>query len=125
MGVLQYIGQNVYGKVPGNIRIFSINYWHMMQHKFDHAGEVETSLVLAISPELVKMEKAEPNSKKIFDSKIMYPNITNNPGSFLNITGNGVWGDPTIANAQRGRSLLNEIVKNLVRTINELEGNTF
>jgi creatinine amidohydrolase/Fe(II)-dependent formamide hydrolase-like protein len=71
------------------------------------------------------MEKAEPNSKKIFDSKIMYSNITNNPGSFLNITGNGVWGDPTIANAQRGRSLLNEIVRNLVRTINELEGNTF
>ncbi|HYZ51494.1 MAG TPA: creatininase family protein [Nitrososphaeraceae archaeon] len=125
MGVLQYIGQNVYGKVPENIRIFSINYWHMMQHKFDHAGEVETSLVLAISPELVKMEKAEPNSKRIFDSKIMYSSVTNNPGSFLNITGNGVWGDPRNANAQRGRSLLNEIVKNLVHTINELESNTF
>jgi creatinine amidohydrolase len=125
MGVLQYISQNVHGKVPENIRIFSINYWHMMQHKFDHAGEVETSLVLAISPELVKMEKAEPNSKKIFDSKIMYSSITNNPGSFLNITGNGVWGDPTIATAQKGRELLYEIVKNLIHTIHELENNMF
>jgi creatinine amidohydrolase len=125
MGVLQYISQNLYGKIPENIRIFPINYWHMMQHKFDHAGEVETSLVLAIAPELVKMDKAEPNTKKIFDSKIAYSSITNNPGSFVNITGNGVWGNPTIATEQKGRELLDEIVKNLIETINELENNRF
>jgi creatinine amidohydrolase len=125
MGVLQYIGQNLYGRVPGNIRIFSINYWHFMQHKFDHAGEAETSLVLAIAPELVKMEKAEPNSKKISKSNIAYSSITNNPGSFVNITGNGIWGDPTNATAQKGRELLDEIVKNLTQTILELENNMF
>ncbi|MFL6441285.1 MAG: creatininase family protein, partial [Nitrososphaeraceae archaeon] len=105
--------------------IFSINYWHLMQHKFDHAGEVETSLVLAIAPELVKMDKAEPNSKEISKSKITYSSITNNPGSFVNITGNGVWGDPTNATAQKGRELLDEIVKNLTQTILELENNMF
>jgi creatinine amidohydrolase len=125
MGVLQYIGQNLYGKVPENVRIISINYWHLMQHKFDHAGEVETSLVLAIAPELVKMNKAEPSSKKISKSKIVYSSITNNPGSFINITGNGIWGDPTNATAQKGRELLDEIVKNLTQTILELENNMF
>src|ERR671936_2296268 len=79
IGVLQYIGQNLYRKVPENIRIFSINYWHLMRHEFDHAGEVETSLVLAIAPELVKMDKAEPNSKKISKPKMIYSSITNNP----------------------------------------------
>ena len=97
----------------------------MMQHKFDHAGEVETSLVLAIAPELVKMNKAEPSSKKISKSKIIYSSITNNPGSFIKITGNGIWGDPTNATAQKGRELLYEIVKNLIQAIHELEKNMF
>ena len=125
IGVLQYIGQNMYGKVPENIRIFSINYWHLMQREFDHAGEVETSLVLAIAPELVKMDKAEPNSKKISKSKVAYSGMTSNPGSFLSITGNGIWGDPTNATAQKGRELLDEIVKNLTQTILELEDDIF
>ncbi|HET6798969.1 MAG TPA: creatininase family protein, partial [Nitrososphaeraceae archaeon] len=54
-GALQYIAQNLYGKIPNDIRIHSINYWQLMQSEFDHAGDVETSLVLAIAPELVKM----------------------------------------------------------------------
>lgn len=125
MGVLQYISQNLYGRVPENTRIFTINYWHLMQQKFDHAGEVETSLVLAIAPELVKMDKAEPNAKKISKPRMVYSSITNNPGSFINITGNGIWGDPRSATVNKGRELLDEIVKNLIQTILELENNRF
>ena len=40
----------------GNVRVYS--YWHFMEHEFDHAGFVETSLMLAISDK-VKMEKAK------------------------------------------------------------------
>ena len=125
IGALQYISQNLYGRVPENIRIFTINYWHLMQQKFDHAGEVETSLVLAIAPELVKMDKAEPNAKKISKPRTVYSSITNNPGSFINITGNGVWGDPRSATVNKGRELLDEIAKNLIQTILELENNMF
>ena len=32
------------------LSIFSMSYWHFMQREFDHAGFVETSLMLAISP---------------------------------------------------------------------------
>jgi creatinine amidohydrolase len=121
MGVLQYIGQNLYEKVPSDIKIYTINYWHLMQSEFDHAGNVETSLVLAIAPDLVKMERAKPNSKKLSKSKVTYSSITNNPGYFLKITGNGVWGDPRNATSQKGRKLLDEIVKNLSKAILELE----
>lgn len=121
VGVLQYIGQNLHRKVPNDTKIYTINYWHLMQSDFDHAGNVETSLVLAIAPDLVRMEKAKPNSKKLSKSKVSYSSITNNPGSFIKITGNGVWGDPRNATPQKGRKLLDEIVKNLAKIILELE----
>ena len=38
------------------LRVYS--YWHFMEHEFDHAGFVETSIMLAISDK-VKMKKAK------------------------------------------------------------------
>ena len=31
------------------LQVFPLSYWHFMQREFDHAGFVETSLMLAIS----------------------------------------------------------------------------
>src|SRR5919202_4948273 len=69
VGSLQYIAQNLYGKIPNDIGIHSINYWQLMQDEFDHAGDIETSLVLAIAPDLVRMEKAKANSNVLSKSK--------------------------------------------------------
>ena len=49
VGSLRYF---MHGMVP----IYS--YWHFMEHEFDHAGFVETSLMLAISDK-VRMKKAK------------------------------------------------------------------
>jgi creatinine amidohydrolase len=120
MGALQYIAQELHGKLPKDVRVHTIHYWHMMKSEFDHAGEVETSLVLAIAPELVKMDIAMPNSKKLSKSKVAYSSITNAPGSFPKITGNGVWGDPRKATAAKGEKWVREITVGLARTISEL-----
>ena len=40
------------------LKVFSLSYWHFMQREFDHAGFVETSLMLAISKN-VKMKLAK------------------------------------------------------------------
>lgn len=120
IGALQYISQELYGRLPANVHVHTIHYWHMMKAEFDHAGEVETSLVLAIAPELVHMERAAQNSKKLSKSKAAYSTITNTPGSFPKITGNGVWGDPRKATAAKGEKWIDEITAGLVRTINEL-----
>jgi creatinine amidohydrolase len=120
MGALQYIAQELHGKLPGNVQVHTVHYWHMMKSEFDHAGEVETSLVLAIAPELVRMDRAVPNSKKLSKSKAAYSSITNAPGSFPKITGNGVWGNPRKATAAKGEKWIQEIVAGLVKTINEL-----
>jgi creatinine amidohydrolase len=121
MGALQYTSQSLHGKIPNDIHVNTIHYWQVLGHEFDHAGEVETSLVLAIAPELVDMNKAVPNSNRLSKSKVAYGSMTNAPGSFPKITGNGVWGDPRKASEAKGRQWLKEIVVNLTRTISELE----
>ena len=120
IGVLQYISQNLDAKIRTKSSIYAINYWSGMQKELDHAGEVETSLVLAISPQLVRMDKAEPNFKRMSKSRIAYSTITTTPGSFPKVTGNGVWGEPRSASKEKGDRLLKEIVGNLVHIISEL-----
>ena len=55
---LQYIPQIVESNNP-KMNVFGINYWHLIEREFDHGGFVETSLMLAIEPELVQMQKAK------------------------------------------------------------------
>jgi creatinine amidohydrolase len=117
MGALQHIAQDLHAKLPRGALVHTIHYWHMMKGEFDHAGEVETSLVLAIAPELVRMDRAVPNSKKLSKSKAYN---TNAPGSFPKITGNGVWGDPRKATAAKGEKWIQEIIVGLAKTIAEL-----
>jgi creatinine amidohydrolase len=121
-GAIQYISQEIQSKISTtDVNIHVLHYWQMMKKQdFDHAGEVETSLVLAIAPELVHMERARPNSKSISKSRAAYNSLTNAPGSFPKITGNGVWGDPMKATASKGDKLLKEIIANLIETIAEL-----
>jgi creatinine amidohydrolase len=120
MGALQYIPQELHMKIPMDASIHAIHYWQMMRDEFDHAGEVETSLVLAIAPELVRMDRAMPNSKRLSKSKSAYNSITNVPGSFPKITGNGVWGDPRKATVAKGDNLIKEITSKVANTITEL-----
>jgi creatinine amidohydrolase len=119
-GVLQYISQNLDAKIRANVSIFAINYWNVMHRELDHAGEVETSLVLAISPQLVRMDKAEPNSRRLSKSRIAYSTITSRPASFPKVTGNGIWGEPRSASKEKGERLIKEIVRNLIHIISEL-----
>jgi creatinine amidohydrolase len=120
VGALQYIAQELADRIPKTVHVHTIHYWHMMKSEFDHAGEVETSLVLAIAPELVRMDRAVPNSKRLSKSKAAYSSITNAPGSFPRITGNGVWGDPRKATAENGYKLIQEVTTRLAKTIAEL-----
>lgn len=118
MGSLYYISQLISHKIPSNARLNFINYWNLM-NDFDHAGEIETSLLLAINAKLVKMKNAHANTKELDGSKVAYTSLTSIPGSFPKITGNGVWGDPTKASIIKGRSLLNDLILKLEQTLIE------
>src|SRR5579863_7517587 len=96
-------------------RIFVYSYWHFMKRRFDHAGFVETSIMLAISRQ-VKMNKAEKGLiEENLTKKDLYRLSKIASKSFIAATGNGVWGDPTCATAKEGRKILGEIVTSIVK----------
>ena len=99
----------------GKVRCYS--YWHFMKHEFDHAGFVETSLMLAISDK-VKMKKAKKGliTKGLSEKEIQrIKKLSTDPGGFPQVAKNGVWGDPTDATKKDGEKFLAEIVRNLAK----------
>ena len=98
------------------IKIFS--YWKYMEREFDHAGNVETSIMLAISKN-VNMKKAKKGFQTDGMSKQEISKINRlAQKSFPKVTGNGVWGDPTNSSARLGRKIIKEVVNNLVKESN-------
>ena len=97
------------------IRFYS--YWHFMKREFDHAGFVETSIMLAISNK-VKMKKAKKGftTKGLTRKEIQkINNLSTKPGGFTKVAKNGIWGDPTGATKKDGQNFLAEIVRNLAK----------
>ena len=94
------------------------SYWKYMDREFDHAGNVETSIMLAISKN-VKMKNAKKGFQTDGMSKQEISKINRlAQKSFPKVTGNGVWGDPTKSSAKLGRKIINEVVNNLVKESN-------
>ena len=112
---LKKLQEKVFKKAGVRQHIFVYSYWHFMKRKFDHAGFVETSIMLAISDKVL-MNKAKKGlipdnlSKKKLDLLNKRANK-----SFISVTGNGVWGDPTKATAKDGKIILGEIIANIVK----------
>ena len=97
------------------IRFYS--YWHFMKHEFDHAGFVETSMMLAISDK-VKMKRAKKGliTKGMSEKETQrIKQLSTKPGGFPKVAKNGVWGDPTGATKKDGEKFLAEIIKNLAK----------
>ena len=101
--------------MDAKLRVYS--YWRFMEHEFDHAGFVETSLMLAISDK-VRMKKAKKGliTKGLSEKEIQRINkLSTKPGGFPKVAKNGVWGDPTSATKKDGEKFLAEIVRNLAK----------
>jgi creatinine amidohydrolase len=90
-----------------------INTWQFIQpltdgllaskvDKFGHAGELNTSVMLHLHPELVRMEKA---SKHATDRRTE-PGGVVRPYSFRSLTSTGSLGDPTLANEEKGKRIV-------------------
>lgn len=95
------------------LKVFPFSYWHYMSRDFDHAGFVETSLMLAVSKN-VKMKLAKKGliTEKMTKQEIKKIGKVANK-SFPKATKNGVWGDPTKATKKDGQEILAEIIRNL------------
>lgn len=82
-----------------------------------HACEVETSLVLALAPNLVRRDRLEPAPVKPAPHPLVKGHAIPEravgvflPRSFESITANGALGNPTVANLEAGQRLADVVV---------------
>lgn len=88
-----------------------------------HAGEIETSTSLATRPELVRMDKAEPMVPE-FSSRYLDFTSKRSISWYAytkKISKSGVLGDPTKANAEKGRKMWDIMVGHLVAFVENLK----
>ena len=97
--------------------VSTFSYWHFLNHEFDHAGFVETSLMLAISNKvnMKKVKKGFITNGLSDKEKRKISNLATKRGGFPKVTKNGVWGDPTCATKKDGQKFLSEIIRNLAK----------
>lgn len=125
IGLLQYVGQNLSSKYAMNTDFFYfINYWQMFETEFDHAGEIETSIMMAIHPNLVHMDLAKTGlDTKGQETGSWYKLGTNmsinNPAGFVKFTKNGIWGNPFNANALEGKKMLSQVIEKISALITD------
>lgn len=75
-----------------------------------HADEIETSLMLALHPDLVRMERAEASPPGKGGAPL--PLSPDNPDA-TNYSPGGSWGDPTLATAEKGKLLLEALAEDV------------
>jgi len=81
-----------------------------------HADEGETSEMLYIAPEMVKMSKAV----KDYDPRHGRKGLTRDPKGKGVYSPTGIWGDPTLATKDKGRIIVEMTVKEIVGQIKQL-----
>lgn len=87
-----------------------------------HGGETETSLILAMAPELVKMELAPtsyPDFPETETGLFFFGNVS---AAWLaeDWSDTGVYGDATLGSAEKGQALLDAAVTNLTKLLTVL-----
>ncbi len=90
----------------------------MEQQLGGHGDESETSMILAIAPETVRMDKAVVDYGNVLEGPrtVFYvPTIFDgDPGTGPDYSISGVRGDPTLATAEKGRAILSDMAAELI-----------
>ncbi len=91
-----------------------VDVWHTTVEGGDaHAGRTETSLLLAIAPEVVRLDRARPGALEPLDELLPRLRVD----GVRAVSPNGVLGDPTGASAAEGVRLLALLAESLAATL--------
>ncbi|MEL6982150.1 MAG: mycofactocin biosynthesis peptidyl-dipeptidase MftE, partial [Actinomycetota bacterium] len=82
-----------------------------------HAGRVETSLLLHLRPDLVRLDEAEPGAVEPL-SELLADLVRGGVGA---VSANGVLGDPSGSTAEEGRRLLDDLIDRTVERLDRPE----
>lgn len=86
-----------------------------------HADEVETSMMLYIEPASVDMRRAVKEFNPSPGPSLLLTRRRGGPGTFSE---SGVWGDPTLATREKGRVIVEGLVKAVLEEIEVLRRET-
>lgn len=86
-----------------------------------HADEIETSMMLYMAPEIVRLQLAQP---ELHESR---PGpLTRDPHNTQGVyTPTGAWGDPTLATKEKGKILAEALVAHIVDSIKKMSADDF
>ncbi len=86
-------------------------WWPRVADGDPHAGNTETSLMLAVRPDLVRLERAEPGPIPSMAELVR--------SGVWALSASGVLGDPTGASAEAGAELLARLADDLAHAVDE------
>jgi len=125
-----------FGAEHPDCQIAVVSWWRMVSNELfefnesgpggvGHACEFETSLMMHISPNSVRMDAIEPraNNTPTYDwaeEDLLRPSRVSLHRSMKQISPNGVWGDPTKANADKGKKIAEIVCQALSGVVKDL-----
>jgi creatinine amidohydrolase len=82
-----------------------------------HADEIETSIMLYVAPDSVRMERA----RKDYHPRLGPGPFTRDPNATTGVySPTGAWGDPTLATREKGKRVTEAMLAGMLREIEEL-----
>ncbi len=121
------------GKVPDDTKVFGFSYWHTLTPEegkkylgWDagwHANIGETSVVLAIRPDLVDMSKAPKEMPTLAKTSLVALNaVSMGTGIWRYVVpGTGIWGDATKSSKEKGEEYLSMIMNGMEKAWKDTE----
>lgn len=86
-----------------------LSWWPVVTDGDPHAGRTETSIMMAIEPELVDLDRAVVGPVPPIADLMRY--------GVRSLSRSGVLGDPTEASAEQGQVILDSLAEHLVSTV--------
>ena len=90
-----------------------LSWWPTVRNGDAHAGRTETSMMLALRPDLVRLDRAAPGAT----SPLADLAAELRASGVAAVSPNGVLGDPTGASSAEGLTLLADLVEQLVADV--------
>lgn len=127
---------NASHRLPESVRAWALSYWdalppeeadaYLSLNSGLHANIGETSAVMAVRPELVKLDRAVAGWPRIPELKgppmpTIFAYFETNVGSTYRALPYGVWGDPTGSSAALGETFYEQITRAVCNVIDDVE----
>jgi len=108
--------------------VFLCNWWTVGHDRYaeifdesdDHAGEMETSVALALYPELVEQVQAGDGTARPFRFEALRKGWVTTSRNFRRLNDHCACGDPSRATAEKGRAYLNLVCERISAFLVEL-----